>query len=101
MNDVPRSQYCGIQRRPPDSRDPRKPQSVITSYSIHYTKLYELRALTVNQFLCGIEPFTANTILAAVGAKVDISLVVNLLEDIAHYSFVKLISGADEVVVVV
>jgi len=58
-----------------------------------------LRALTVNQFLCGIEPFTANTILAAVGAKVDISLVVNLLEDIAHYSFVKLISGADEVVV--
>jgi hypothetical protein len=58
-----------------------------------------LRTLTVHQFLCGIEPFTANTILAAVGAKVDISLVINLLEEIAHYLLVKLISSADEVVV--
>jgi len=58
-----------------------------------------LGALAVNKFFCGIEPFTANTILTAIGAKVDVSLVINLLEDIAYYSLVKLICGADEVVV--
>ena len=58
-----------------------------------------LRAKTVFQFLLGIETFAAGAVVAAVFAEINISLVVNALEEGLNGSFMRGIGRPDELVV--